>query len=177
MAVAFAFVLYHYFTVSGRRRCARAIERPSGGAARSSRGLHNGETARFLLRCGHGFYTECVDLWLRRRGQDGRAAAAAAFGAGPPTGAAGARELPEDEPTHERPVLGITKRGRRREVVGWSTGRAGHRGPGPGDGGAGKPMGLARLSSLRRLWNRGRQQDTGASSSRSCRRAPLRCGW
>jgi hypothetical protein len=36
------------------------------------------------------------------------------------------------------------------------------------EGGAAKPPGLARLSSLRRLWNRGGgHQDTGTTSSRS----------
>ena len=111
VALAFAFVLYHYFTVTvlsrrgGTRRDGAGVGAPSSAQQRGTLGggvatggfepsvlrallvtvykakdraggealecavclaeLTDGEAARFLTRCQHGFHAECIDLWLR----------------------------------------------------------------------------------------------------------------
>ncbi|KAJ1271160.1 hypothetical protein BS78_06G107600 [Paspalum vaginatum] len=231
VAVAFAFVLYHYFPRVNRGGGTAGVRLPSssaqqrgasGGlfdaAAGGGRGrggldpdelralpvtpyrakdqasdselealecavclaeLADGEAARFLPRCGHGFHAECVDLWLRRHPtcplcRVDVAAPAPSFLALPP-----ALPEPANYPTN-LPT----------NVLFWGSHDAftAARTAGPAPSAIGEASaalvievreppapGLARLSSLRRLWNRGRH-DAAAASSHSCRRATAAAG-
>jgi E3 ubiquitin-protein ligase EL5 len=244
LALAFAFVLYHYFTVrrrgerdggvgagavavasssAQRRRRGDTVGGGHGAAAAGAAGgvspaalralpltvysakdhagealecavclaeLADGEAARFLPRCGHGFHAECVDLWLRGhstcplcRVEVDKTDAALPLALPPalPEPANYPRNLPTN-------VLfwgsqdAVTTTARTAIAFGGASSSAGapaalvievrdREAAPPREGGAAKPTGLARLSSVRRLWNRGGHQDTAATSSRSCRRA------
>ncbi|KAF8703218.1 hypothetical protein HU200_032008 [Digitaria exilis] len=245
LAVAFAFVVYHYFTVGlarrPRRGAAQVATMPSGAHQRrrgtSSRAkggvdtaallralpvtvyragkkgnghagdealecavclgeLADGEKARFLPRCGHGFHAECVDLWLLRGNptcplcrvevvddkQMGSLSLPVSSMALPPEMPEPANYCPTSLPTNvlfwgsQDTVATVAgggatpSRGASAAVVielRETTPAALARG---GDG-EGKAQGLARLSSLRRLWSRGRRDEAVAASSRSCRHA------
>ncbi|CAL5016777.1 unnamed protein product [Urochloa decumbens] len=256
VAVAFAFVVYHYFTISRRAGAAAGIgvlpspsrarqqqqqrgtslrgggadggRRGGGGVdaavlralpvtvyrAKDHRGagdgealecavclaeLVDGEAARFLPRCGHGFHTECVDLWLRDHPTcplcrvDVDKAAGSPFPALPPPSLAlpPAMPAPANYPTNlPTNVLFWGSQDAVATAVGAAGGGGGPRyslGAGappaalvievrdremaPRGDGEVKARGLARLSSLGRLWNRGTRHDVGAAaaSSSSCR--------
>jgi E3 ubiquitin-protein ligase EL5 len=236
LALAFAFVLYHYFTVSRRGVGAGAVASSSaqrrrrggtiGGGAAAAAGtaggvspaalqalpltvysakhhagealecavclaeLTDGEAARFLPRCGHGFHAECVELWLlghstcplcRVEVDKMDAALTLALPPALPEPANYPRNLPTN-------VLfwgsqdAVTTTARTAIAFGGASSSAGapaalvidvrdREAVPPHEGVAAKPTGLARLSSVRRLWNGGGHQDTDATSSRSCRRA------
>ncbi|KAF8714831.1 hypothetical protein HU200_027365 [Digitaria exilis] len=248
LAVAFAFVVYHYFTVGLARHPCRgaaqvAMMMPSGdhqrrrGTSSRAKGgvdtaallralpvtvyragkkddgragdealecavclaeLVDGEKARFLPRCGHGFHAECVDLWLLRGNptcplcrvevvddkQTGSFSLPVSSMALPPEMPEPANYYPTNIPTN---VLFWGSQDTVATVVGG--GATPSRGASAavvielrettpaaaalarGGEGEGKAQGLARLSSLRRLWSRGRRDEAVAASSRPCRHA------
>ncbi|CAL5031857.1 unnamed protein product [Urochloa decumbens] len=255
VALAFAFVVYHYFTISRRASAAAGTGVPSSPSARQQRGmlwgegdqegdaagcrrgsggvdaavlralpvtmycrakghhrgagealecavclaeLADGEAARFLPRCGHGFHAECVDLWLRghptcplcRVEVDVDKAAGSTPPLALPPALPEPANYPRNLPTN---VLFWGSQDAVATVAGTARGGGGPRSsrgaagappaalvievrdretaPAPRGDGEVKARGLARLSSLGRLWNRGTRHDAAAAaaSSSSCR--------
>ncbi|RLM80731.1 E3 ubiquitin-protein ligase EL5-like [Panicum miliaceum] len=149
--------------------------------------LEDGEAARFLPRCGHGFHAECVDAWLASHttcplcrltvAKPDAPPRPALLPPVPPEPASYAANLPASV------LLGVSDRGTLNAVTvtadgdtGASTGATGVLAieipepavPAPPPRDAAKSQDSARLrSSFRRLWSFGRQ-GAGASSSCSC---------
>ncbi|CAL5021408.1 unnamed protein product [Urochloa decumbens] len=146
--------------------------------------LEDGEAARFLPRCGHGFHAECVDTWLASHTTCPLCRLTVAKPDAPPP----ALLLPvPPEPANYAAatlpagvLLGVSDHATVAGGGGDTSGSTGARGvlaieipelvgrPTPTPRGAAKSPGSARLrSSFRRLWSFGRQ-GPGASSSCSC---------
>ncbi|RLN08918.1 E3 ubiquitin-protein ligase EL5-like [Panicum miliaceum] len=144
--------------------------------------LEDGEAARFLPRCGHGFHAECVDAWLASHttcplcrltvAKPDAPPRSALLPPVPPEPASYAATLPASV------LLGVSDRGTLTGATvtadgdtGASTGATGVQAieiPEPAVRDAAKSPGSARLrSSFRRLWSFGRQ-GAGESSSCSC---------
>ncbi|CAD6342839.1 unnamed protein product [Miscanthus lutarioriparius] len=226
VALAFAFVLYHYFTVTvvsrrrGGTRDGAAVGAPSSSQQRGTLGggvatggfepsvlrallvtvykakdraggealecavclaeLTDGEAARFLPRCQHGFHAECIDLWLRGHSTCPLCRVNVDLLLPAPSSSALPPALPEpaNYPTNlptnvlfwgsQDPVTVARTSGTRSAAPGGASPplviihvreAAPAVAPPPTplrEGDAAKAQGLARLSSLRRLWNRGR---------------------
>ncbi|CAD6263589.1 unnamed protein product [Miscanthus lutarioriparius] len=226
VALAFAFVLYHYFTVTvvsrrrGGTRDGAAVGAPSSSQQRGTLGggvatggfeplvlrallvtvykakdraggealecavclaeLTDGEAARFLPRCQHGFHAECIDLWLRGHSTCPLCRVNVDLLLPAPSSSALPPALPEpaNYPTNlptnvlfwgsQDPITVARTSGTRSAAPGGASPplviihvreAAPAVAPPPTplrEGDAAKAQGLARLSSLRRLWNRGR---------------------
>ncbi|KQJ82824.1 E3 ubiquitin-protein ligase EL5 [Brachypodium distachyon] len=151
--------------------------------------LWDGEAARFLPKCGHGFHAECVDLWLRShptcplcRVDVGKPDALPPPLALPPVlpepaNYGGAIRLPanllffgssqDDVATSARTVGGPSSSGGTEVVVNViEVPETDSLALAPREGDAAKSRGLARVRSIRRLWSRGRRE-VGASTSSS----------
>ena len=143
--------------------------------------LEDGEAARFLPRCSHGFHAECVDAWLASHTTcplcrltvakpDAPPCSALLPPAPPEPASYAASSLPASVllgvPDHQGAVTMAADGG-----AGASTGAAGVLAieiPEPAPRDTAKSPGSAMLrSSFRRLWSFGRQ-GAGASSSCSC---------
>lgn len=158
--------------------------------------LADGEAARFLPRCGHGFHAECIGLWLRGHSTCPLCRADVGLLPAPsPLALPPALPEPANYPTNvPTNVLFWGSQDAVITVAGTSsgTGTTVDSAPGgastaalaiqvrettapaaapPREGDAAKAQGLARLSSLRRLWSRGGHGTAVATTSRSCRRA------
>ena len=149
--------------------------------------LEDGEEARFLPRCGHGFHTECVDMWLAShtscplcRATVGKPDASQALTPTslpslPPEPVNYAGNLPASV------LLGVSDQATLAAVT--VTSHGGHSSPSAlataavlvidipdsrtvaTPRGASKSPGLARLRSLKRLWSFGRQGPSGSTPS------------
>ena len=147
--------------------------------------LEDGEEARFLPRCGHGFHTECVDMWLAShtscplcRATVGKPDASQALTPTslpslPPEPMNYAGNLPASV------LLGVSDQATLAAVT--VTSHGGHSSPSAlataavlvidipdsrtvaTPRGASKSPGLARLRSLKRLWSFGRQGPSGST--------------
>ncbi|KAF7110016.1 hypothetical protein CFC21_110184 [Triticum aestivum] len=147
--------------------------------------LEDGEEARFLPRCGHGFHTECVDMWLAShtscplcRATVGKPDASQALTPTslpslPPEPVNYAGNLPASV------LLGVSDQATLAAVT--VTSHGGHSSPSAlataavlvidipdsrtvaTPRGASKSPGLARLRSLKRLWSFGRQGPSGST--------------
>lgn len=147
--------------------------------------LEDGEEARFLPRCGHGFHTECVDMWLAShstcplcRATVGKPEASQALTSTslpslPPEPVNYAGNLPASV------LLGVSEQATLAAVTVTSDG--GHSSPSASataavlvidipdsrtvatPRGASKSPGLARLRSLKRLWSFERQGPSGST--------------
>ena len=151
--------------------------------------LSDGEAARFLPECGHGFHAECVDLWLRshptcplcRADVDKADVLPLALPPVRPERANYGTNLPtnllfwgsQDAMTTARTVGAVD--GRTRSSGGVPTividvPETASSAVAPRDGDATMPQGLARLRSIGRLWSKGRREVGASSSAGSCHR-------
>ncbi|KAG2651636.1 E3 ubiquitin-protein ligase EL5-like [Panicum virgatum] len=147
--------------------------------------LEDGEAARFLPRCGHGFHAECVDTWLASHTTCPLCRLTVAKPDAPPCSAL-LPPVPPEPASYAAStlpasvLLGVPDQGAGTMATdgdaGASTGATGALAiqipepavPAPAPPNAAKSPGSARLrSSFRRLWSFGRQ-GAGASSSCSC---------
>ncbi|TVU29646.1 hypothetical protein EJB05_21222, partial [Eragrostis curvula] len=150
--------------------------------------LEDGEAARFLPRCGHGFHAECVDMWLASHttcplcrlivakpdialvlppvapepANYGSSSLPASVLLGVPGHHQGAASAANPSPDCRVPTTAML-------VIEIPESAA----PTPRD--VAKSPGLARLMSFRSLWSFGRQ-GAGPSTSCSCERADLEQG-
>ncbi|KAM0869238.1 hypothetical protein ACQ4PT_040828 [Festuca glaucescens] len=146
--------------------------------------LSDGEAARFLPKCGHGFHAECVDLWLRshptcplcRVDVDKPGALPRALPPVRPERANYGTNLPtnvlfwgsQDTVTAGRTVGGPTSSSGVPTIV-IEVPETTSSAVVPRDGDAAKSQGLARLRSIGRLWSsRGRREVGSSSSTGSC---------
>ncbi|KAL6634139.1 hypothetical protein ACP70R_026810 [Stipagrostis hirtigluma subsp. patula] len=148
--------------------------------------LEDGEEARFLPRCGHGFHAGCVDLWLASHSTCPLCRLTVAEPDAPPPLPPAAPE-PANYPANLPPsvLLGLSDSDQSMVVTAMPAATDGSTNPFPGTTGAlvieipgltvpttapldgAKSPGSARLRSIRRLWSFGRH-GAGPSSSCSC---------
>ncbi|XP_047064273.1 E3 ubiquitin-protein ligase EL5-like [Lolium rigidum] len=148
--------------------------------------LSDGEAARFLPKCGHGFHAECVDLWLRshptcplcRVDVDKPDALPPALPPVRPERANYGTNLPtnvlfwgsQDAVTTRGTAGGPRSSGGVTTIV-IDVPETTSSAVVPRDGDAAKSQGLARLRSIGRLWSsRGRCEVGASSSAGSCHR-------
>ncbi|KAM0916599.1 hypothetical protein ACQ4PT_009975 [Festuca glaucescens] len=148
--------------------------------------LSDGEAARFLPKCGHGFHAECVDLWLRshptcplcRVDVDKPDALPRALPPVRPERANYGTNLPtnvlfwgsQDAATTRGTAGGPRSSGGVTTIV-IDVPETTSSAVVPRDADAAKSQGLARLRSIGRLWSsRGRREVGGSSSAGSCHR-------
>ncbi|KAE8772350.1 E3 ubiquitin-protein ligase EL5 [Hordeum vulgare] len=146
--------------------------------------LSDGEAARFLPKCGHGFHAECVDLWLHshptcplcRVDVDKPDALPLTL---PPVRHEPANyttNLPTnvlfwgspDPVTTGRTLGGPSSSGGAAAAIVIEVPEATESELAPRDGDAGKSQGLARVRSIKRLWSRGIREVGASSSASSC---------
>lgn len=155
--------------------------------------LSDGEAARFLPKCGHGFHAECVDPWLRSHPTCPLCRVDIEKPDFSPTPSPLPLPPVLPEPANYSTILpsnvlfwgshGAVTTARTVRAVGGPSSSGGVEvlviedvpeitAPvvAPRECVAAKSRGLARLRSLRRLWSRGRHEG-GASSSSSCGRS------
>ncbi|KAF7001934.1 hypothetical protein CFC21_017488 [Triticum aestivum] len=149
--------------------------------------LSEGEAARFLPKCGHGFHAECVDLWLHshptcplcRIDVDKPDALPLALPPVRPEPANYATNLPTnvlfwgspDAVTTGRTVGGPSSSAGATAAIAIEVPEATESPLVPRDGDAGKSQGLARMRSIKRLWSRGIREVGASSSASSCHQA------
>ncbi|KAF7009327.1 hypothetical protein CFC21_023872 [Triticum aestivum] len=149
--------------------------------------LSDGEAARFLPKCGHGFHAECVDLWLHshptcplcRVDVDKPDALPLALPPLRPEPANYATNLPTnvlfwgspDAVTTGRTVGGPSSSVGAAALIVIEVPEAAESALAPRDGDAGKSHGLARMRSIKRLWSRGIQEVGASSTATSCHQA------
>ncbi|XP_052144614.1 E3 ubiquitin-protein ligase EL5 [Oryza glaberrima] len=140
--------------------------------------LEDGEEARFLPRCGHGFHAECVDMWLGSHSTCPLCRLTVVVPPPPPPPLPPVQPEPPASYTVSLPasvLLGLsdhgagavtmTAEGRSTLVIEIPESAASTT---PRDAAARSSPSLARLRSLRRLWSFGRQGAAGSTSSCSC---------
>ncbi|RCV06864.1 hypothetical protein SETIT_1G197600v2 [Setaria italica] len=141
--------------------------------------LEDGEAARFLPRCGHGFHAECVDMWLASHTTCPLCRLTVAKPDAPPCPAAMIHPVPPEPANYAATLpasvlLGVSDQTAVTAATVTTDGDTGVLvidipAPTPTPRDAAKSPGSARLrSSFRRLWSFGRQGGAGASSSCSC---------